>query len=364
MNRCKVLFFLVVALSCSKGDVLPPQQHSPQEPESYIPIEAMVFELNGERIRTDSKDTVLLQEEGVRNLKFIGFEPSNATDISGARVDSVNFYHDLYTLNYREDSILIKNDAKSAAADDYYLYFLSGSFGQFCALTPQEGAEISFYNYVNRNADFATLQGDSASRRVHWEDFGKYRLYRLEFSVMAAEGKKVQRFSLPFYERRNKVKILAEGVAQDGTPCIQIAPGDTLQLEFSGDMPEEFTIYEWCKGVATERFGQLNRFNVEGAWSLQMEDTLLTGAGMRYTDSKIHLTPDGTLTLDKRWCKEGAATSGGGICTTIPISLILMPQGDMQVEGMKRTFTFPNGHTMETSPQPVYCNGVVEIIYD
>lgn len=341
-----------------------PQPVLPQEPQIYTPVEAMVFEFNGQRVTTDSKDTLILQEEGVRSLKFIGFEPSNATDISIARVDSINFYHDLYTFNYKEDSIIIKTDTRSALPDNYYISHLNGDFEQFCAITPQQGVEISFYNYVNKNADFTTIQLDSGNIKLHWEDLGKYRLYRLEFMAFVGGDGGVRSFSLPFYEKRNRVDIVADTIYSDGVPHIKIAPGESIKLQFIAEVPQEFTIYEWSKGVATERFEQLNGENVEGAWSAQMRDTLLTEDGMRYTNSKIHLTPDGILTLDKGWSKEGATASGGGIYSTIPISVIVMPSGNEYVGRLSRSFTFPNGHTILSSPNPIYCNGVVEIIYD
>lgn len=357
MEKCRVFLFLALLLwACSKGEVI--EQQQPQK--EYIPLEALIFELNGEVVKTNSKDTLILQEEGARSLKFLGYEPSNAS-VEGIQIDSINFYRDIYTFNYAGDSVIIREDKATIAPDNHYICFVEGSFENLCkGVSQMQGEQIKFYNYVNRNEDFTTVLAGNEEKRVQWEeDLGKFRQYRLEFIV---KGEREQKFYLPFYEGINGVEAVMEFVSEEGNPCVKIAPGDTLQLEFKKKAPQEFTQFEWCKGEATERFNQLNAKSVGEAWERKIENPLLTEEGMRYLNSKLHLTPQGKLFLDADFTVQGAQSAGGAFFTTIPISLILMPAGSPQSNTMGRSFTFPSGVMLSLFPTPIYCNCTVEII--
>ena len=75
-----------------------------------IPVNALVISIDGigQRIplHGDVQDTLVLQEEGLRRFKIIGYEPENAAP---PVIDSISFYRDLYSFNYKGDSIHIIN---------------------------------------------------------------------------------------------------------------------------------------------------------------------------------------------------------------------------------------------------------------
>ncbi len=314
-----------------------------------IPVNALVISIDGigQRIplHGDVQDTLVLQEEGLRRFKIIGYEPENAAP---PVIDSISFYRDLYSFNYKGDSIHIIRGINSSPCN-HYLSFTKDRFDILYGNAATISTPIFFYNYVNRSYDKCSVEMEDGPHTIRWRDLGKLRLYRIEI-VIRQQGE--NRFSIPFYEKENEV-ILPD--------TISVYPGDTLQLGYNVAAPPEFNVHEWSKGWAGSAISPLNAHSVEETFMTGIGNPLLTEEGKRYTCSKIHISHTGLLTVDADWNPSNAAAAGGAIYNSIPISIIFMPQSNPLVEQMKRTFTFPDGKNLKQYPTPFYFNAMVKI---
>ena len=335
--------------SCSKDM---PEQESAigNGQKSFIPVESIVFELNGKKYISGSgsikSDTITLQEEGLRIFKIGGYEPEDAYPVP--TITGIDFYQDIYAFNYTKDSIIILS-GNYANPVNHYLSFTEGNFQQLTGTDLTRTETIRFYNMVNRAHDMSVIEIDGIMQEVKWESLGKLRRYRIELNIMQQEGEicREQTFSLPFYEQTNKVEI--SGFPDKSTPYIILSPGDSLQLVFRADAPEEFTMYEWAKGKANERFDTLNREYIEQLYLSDLNNPFLTEKAMRYTDSKVTLSRSGILKIDKSWDAALACSNGGHIYNEIPVCIIMMPQQSLH--------NVTHGNT----PAPFFCNGMVRI---
>ncbi len=338
------------AISCSKVD--PNQQEGIVEgEEKFIPVESIIFELNGIRYTSTAnkplKDTASLQEEGLRELSIIGYGPKEAYPVP--LIGEMNFYRDIYSFNNANDSIIVLGGIYAKPVN-HYLSFIGESFLHSIGKPLTDTLSFKFYNYANRSNDKGTVEIGGKVQEIYWDSLGKLRSNRIELEIMqdgASSGQK-QIFSLPFYEKRNKVEIL--GFPSESSPYIQLFPGDSLQLQFRAFAPEEFTVYEWAKGVANERFPVLNREEVEHLYMANLQNPLLTEEGKRYTDSMVSLSPSGLVKVDKGWDQTKAKANGGAVYNEIPVCIIMMPQGNNQVE------------SLGTSVTPFFCNAVVRVV--
>ena len=360
-----------MAFGCSGHKPLDIQPQPPQEGEQqYIPAEGLVFRLNGKLYTaggTIPRDTARLHEEGLRTLEIAGYTPEDAAPPT---IEAINFYRDVYSFNYAGDSICILGGS-SAQPKNHYVSPVGEGFGPLVGkMVPPVGRDSSlggqlppvrFYNYVDRIHDETVVDRGNGPETVKWSSIGKYRLYRVEVAVAmqnagGTAGKKV--FSLPYYELENSVQVenLRNGV-------IEISPGDTVYLQKLVNAPPEFTQYEWVKGNATTRFSPLNGDAVEGAYNEKVSNPLQTERGMRFTDSMVRLGRNGMLTVDSRWNPVDAASNGGAIYATIPICVIMMPQGGSQSDSLVRDFLFPDNILHKEYPTPFFCNAQVKIVY-
>lgn len=343
----EVLLFLLFAFgSCSKD--LPEQGGDIAGGDnSFVPVESVVFELNGERYiagATDANnDTIILQEEGLRTFKIVGYGPEDA--YPAPSVGGVNFYQDIYAFNYANDSIITLGGEYSKPVN-HYLNFTEGNFMQLQGTLLAETDTIKFHNKVNRAYDISLIEIDGSMQEICWESYGKLRRYRIEIKAVQQneENCRDQIFSLPFYERTNKVEIA--GFPDKYSQYIELSPGDSLQLEFRSYAPDEFRVYEWAKGVANRRFEVLNGEAVEKLYMADLHNPLLTEEAKLYTDSMVTLSKDGMLKIDKNWNPLQATANSGHIYREVPICIIMMPHGTAEIE----------------YPLPFFCNGSVKII--
>ena len=365
------LLFSGIMFACSEQKPLDIPPAPPQEEqEQFVPVEKLVFRLNGGLYASggaNPPDTIKLYEEGLRTLEIVGCEPADAMPPT---IEAVNFYRDVYSFNYTGDSIYILGGSY-VQPKNHYVSPVGDGFGALVGkkITPV-GHEVGsggqlpavrFYNYVNRSYDETVIDRGNGPETVKWSAIGKERRYRVEVEVSAknAEGKtERQVFSLPFHELENSVQIMN---LQDGV--IEISPGDTINLQKLVNAPPEFTHCEWVKGNATTRFNPLCGDAVERVYKEQMENPLLTEKGMLYTYSMIQLQRDGKLTVDPQWNPQDARANGGAVYATIPICVIMMPQGGGQSESLRRDFLFPDGSSYEFYPTPFFCNARVNVIY-
>ena len=352
MGRGFFIFVLVGALfaSCGKGTVMPDSPAVPDKDSlESVPAGALLISLDGNlqriSLQGSASDTLLLQEEGLRKFEIIGYEPEGAVP---PVIDAINFYRDVYSFNYTGDSIYILGGS-NAAPLNHYLSFTGNSFNEIVGKKVTEVAPVHFHNYVNRSYDKTSVEIDGKQTAIWWRDLGKLRRYRIEI-ILRQQGE--NKFTIPFYEKENKVNI---------PDTIDISPGDTLQLGYQADAPAEFNIFEWARGNAYDALNPLNAKSVEKAFNAELENPLLTEEGKRYTFSKVHLSPAGLLTVDADWDPAGATAAGGAIYNSIPICIIFMPQGNPIVQQMKRTFRFPDGKEIVQYPTPFYSNAVVRI---
>ena len=365
------LLFSGIMFACSEQKPLDIPPAPPQEEqEQFVPVEKLVFRLNGGLYASggaNPPDTIKLYEEGLRTLEIVGCEPADAMPPT---IEAVNFYRDVYSFNYTGDSIYILGGSY-VQPKNHYVSPVGDGFGALVGkkITPV-GHEVGsggqlpavrFYNYVNRSYDETVIDRGNGPETVKWSSIGRNRLYRIEVTVSActAAGKaEKQVFSLPFYELENSVQILN---LQDGV--IEVSPGDTVHLQKKADAPPEFTQCEWVKGSATTRFNPLNGEAVEQAYKDVMENPLLTEKGMQYTYSMVHLGRDGVLTVDSRWNPQDARANGGAVYATVPICVIMMPQGGVQSDSLGREFFFPDSMLHKEFPSPFFCNAQVRIVY-
>lgn len=350
--------------------------------EQAVPVEKLYIELNGQTYcafaggggvllapqgqdkpqgqgataPAGTQDTIRLQEEGLRRLKVTGHEPADAPS---PVIDSIEFHHDIYTYSPNTDSISILG-GNYALPDNWYLSPVGEGLLALKGRSITEAGEARFYNYSNRSYDYATIEVDGKPVSIPWLELGRPRRFRIVFTL-GQEGE--NRFVLPFYELPNKVDILAgEGQEVPQRKLLKVSPGDTLQLQYMARAPEEFNVFEWCLGTATQRYSHLNAVAVEGDFLSETADPLLTEEGMRYTLSKVHLSREGLLVVDAGWVPEKARSSGGGTFNEVPVCVIGMPAGNPQVEAMARSFTFPAGESRSFLPTPFYCNATVQIV--
>ena len=345
---------------------VPPQE----EQETYIPAEKLVFRLNGGLYASgeaNPPDTVKLYEDGLRVLEIVGYEPADATPPT---IEAINFYRDVYSFNFTGDSIYILGGSH-AQPKNHYVSPVGDGFEVLVGkkIPPVRQGEgpgeqlpaVKFYNYVNRSYDETVIDRGNGPETVKWSFIGKDRLYRVEVEVSAKKpGGEVERkkFFLPFHELENSVQImnLQDGVAE-------ISPGDTINLQKLVYAPPEFTHCEWVKGNATVRFNPLDGDAVEQSYKEQMENPLLTEKGMLYTYSMLQLQRDGTLTVDPQWNPHDARANGGAVYATLPICVIMMPQGGSQSDSLSREFLFPDSTLHKEFPTPFFCNAQVRIVY-
>lgn len=282
-------------------------------------------------------------------------------------IDSINFYRDIYTFTHDGDSISVLGGSY-ATPRNHYVAPVGVGFDALKGVPVSEACQINFYNYVNREYDQTSREVDGRVESVRWRDLGKLRRYRIEvvlkYPATAANQLNSQapcrpdcpapgRFVLHFYELENRVSL---------PDTIRISPGESIRLEPVLEAPEEFNILQWAKGRASKSNGMLNRYTVEQQFIRDIENPNLTEEGERYTSSKLHISEEGVLSVDSDWSPGLALSSGGAIYNSVPICVICMPQGDPQVELMKRSFTFPDGNIIEQYPTPFYCNSVVQIV--
>ena len=344
-----IIFCPFTMVSCTKN--MPGKESVIENGQKlFNPVESIVFELNGEKYISgtmDKKnDTITLQEEGLRVFKIAGYKPEDAYPVP--TITGINFYQDIYAFNYTKDSIVILS-GKYATPVNHYLSFIEGNFQQLTGANLAKAMTIRFYNMVNRTHDMSVIEIDGIMQQVKWESLGKLRRYRIELNITQQEGEtsKEQTFSIPFYEQTNKVEI--SGFPDTSTPYIILSPGDSLQLVFRSVAPEEFTIYEWAKGVANKRFDSLNREHIEQLYLSDLNNPLLTEEARRYTDSKVSLSRNGMLKVDKSWDAGQATSNGGHIYNEVPVCIIMMPQLNSQ------------DITTANTPTPFFCNGLVKI---
>ena len=337
--------------SCSKD--LPEQGNDIGDGQKpFIAVESIIFELNDIRyhsgVNNGKNDTICLQEEGVRSLRILGYEPADAYPVP--TVTDVNFYQDIYAFNYTKDSIVTLG-GEYAKPVNHYLNFIKGDFQQLKDLPLAESDTVKFYNRVNRANDRSVIEIDGVMQEIIWESLGKPRRYRIELNILQQNKEKNLRnvFSLPFYERTNKVEIL--GFPDESSHCIELSPGDSLQLKFCAAAPEEFTRYEWTKGAANERFYILNGNQVGQQYMADLQNPLLTEEGKRYTDSMVTLGQDGMLRIDKAWDASQAVSNGGHIYNEVPVCIIIMPHQN------------PGEEAAINTPTPFFCNGTVKILF-
>lgn len=366
---CFLLCGIVAGCSGQKPlDIpVPPQE---EERVEFIPVEKLVFRLNGELYECggiNTSDTAIVYEEGLRTLEIAGYLPAEA---KAPVIEEVNFYRDVYSFNYAGDSIYVLGGS-FAQPKNHYVSFVGDGFEKLVGkmVPPAEGGDdlgeglpaVKFYNYVNRSYDETTIDKGNGPVAVKWSDLGRQRLYRIEVTVSAMtpqEEKDTRVFALPFYELENSVEIadLLDG-------AISISPGDTICLKKLVNAPAEFTQCEWVKGNATARFNPLNGEAVETAYMHNLSNPLLSEDGMRFTDSMVHLSGDGILWVDSRWNPKNAASNGGAVYTTIPICVIMMPHGSSQSSEFSREFIFPDSTRHYIVPTPFFCNAKVKISY-
>lgn len=365
------ILFCAIISACSAQKPLDIPQVPPQEEQGeYVSAENLVFRLNGGLYvsgEANSSDTVKLYEEGLRTLEIVGYEPADAAVLT---IEAVNFYRDVYSFNFTGDSIYILGGSHAEPRNHYVspvgegFEALAGKKIPPARLGEGEGGQlpaVKFYNYVNRSYDETVIDRGNGPETVKWSTIGKNRLYRVEVEVSAknAEGKTERHvFSLPFYELENSVQILN---IKDGV--IEVSPGDTICLQKLVNAPPEFTHCEWVKGSATTRFNPLNGDAAELAYKEMMENPLLTEKGMLYTYSMVHLQRDGTLAVAPQWNPQDARANGGAVYTTIPICVIMMPQGGVLSDSLGREFLFPDSTLHKEHPTPFFCNAQVRIVY-
>ena len=345
MALCPLALF-----SCTKD--MPEQEGGTESGEkAFIPVESVVFELNGTRYRsgTDNgkNDTISLQEEGVRVFKIVEYEPADAYPVPS--VADINFYQEIYAFNFAMDSIVTLG-GEYAKPVNHYLNFTEGDFLLLAGMTLPETDTVKFYNRVNRANDMSVVETDGAMQMILWESLGKLRRYRIAVNVVQQRENINDRhtFTLPFYEKTNKVEIL--GFPHEASPYIELFPGDSLQLKFRASAPEEFTRYEWTKGNANERFEILNREQIGKLYMAELQNPLLTEGGKRYTDSMISLDINGMLRVDKNWDMAQAASNGGHIYNEVPVCIIMMPHQNSDEDAAQNMAT------------PFYSNAVVKIV--
>ena len=346
MALCPLAMF-----SCSKD--LPETGNSTEGGQKpFIPVESIIFELNGVRyhsgVNNGKNDTICLQEEGVRSFRILGYEPADANPVPS--VTDINFYQDIYAFNYAKDSIVTLG-GEYAKPVNHYLSFIKGDFQLLKDMLLAETDTIKFYNKVNRANDRSVIEIDGVMQEIFWESLGKYRSYRIELDIQQQNDEMYlkQTFSLPFYEITNKVKII--GFPDESSLCIELSPGDSLQLKFCAAAPEEFTRYEWTKGAANERFYILNGDQVGQQYMADLQNPLLTEEGKRYTDSMVTLGQDGMLKIDKAWDASQAVSNGGHIYNEVPVCIIIMPHQN------------PGDEAAINTPTPFFCNGTVKILF-
>lgn len=313
---------------------------------AHIPVERVIFRMNGEICSGGENDSLKLYEEGLRTFEIAGYEPWNA-DVPV--VDSVNFYRDVYAFSYTGDSIYVLGGSY-AAPKNHYVSAVGEGFRGWKGRALDGLPPVQFYNYVNRSYDYASVETQDGVQRVRWRDIGKLRRYRIEILLrQEVPGK----FVFYFYELENRVAL---------PDTIKVAPGETVHLQPVLQAPGEFGILQYTKGHVAKSYTPLNENTVRTHYEGDMGNPNLTEDGKRYTDSKICLTSGGILSVARDWDPAKAASRGGAIYNTVPICVIAMPEGDSQVESFSRSFTFPGGNVANLSPTPFFCNSVVQIV--
>lgn len=352
-----VLFYLAVVIAammaagCEKDTAvgIPVEETNPAEkdPEPFTPVERLFFRMDGEICNGGEGDSLKLQEEGLRTFGIAGYEPAGATL---PIIDSVNFYRDIYSFSYSGDSIGILGGSY-ALPKNHYISAEGRGFADLKGKALSDSTDVKFYNYVNRSYDYTQIQQDRQPLRIRWRDIGRLRKYRVEVVLRQPSPNS---FTFHFYELENRIVL---------PDTIWIRPGEKVELNPTIEAPNEFKILHWSKGHAAESYNPLNGSAVTEAFNATIGNDNLTEKGKRYTNSKIHLTNDGVLSVDADWSPSRAMSLGGAVYDIIPICVIAMPQGEPQVEKMKRAFTFPGGNRIEQYPTPFYCNSVVRIVH-
>ena len=164
MEKIWRILFCAIISACSGQKPLDIPQAPPQEEQvGYIPVEKVVFRLNGELYMSgegNPSDTVKLYEEGLRTLEIVGYEPDSAAP---PVIEAVNFYRDVYSFNYTGDSIYILGGS-FAQPKNHYVSPVGEGFAGFVGkkiapvgherererVPEEELPAVSFYNYVNR----------------------------------------------------------------------------------------------------------------------------------------------------------------------------------------------------------------------
>ncbi|MBR4088625.1 MAG: hypothetical protein IKK19_04905, partial [Bacteroidales bacterium] len=145
----------IMAAGCEKEskDNGLPGSTGPVEKDTvaHIPMERLIFRMNGEICSGGENDSLKLYEEGLRTFEIAGYEPGNA-DVPV--VDSVNFYRDVYAFSYTGDSIYVLGGSY-AAPKNHYVSAVGEGFRRWKGRALDGLPPVQFYNYVNRSYDYA-----------------------------------------------------------------------------------------------------------------------------------------------------------------------------------------------------------------
>ena len=350
--------------------------------DEYIPVKTLKLEVNGKQIVTLSNDSLskivyseevinsmaVLQSEAIKEIKVVGYEPANATcpyieevynlwveyeylqDVDGWR-------YQLEGINYakRENTVYCM---EGSSFDDMAGKIGEGKSVKFVTLPLYDEHDFKKYRGYEpcglgfkmqilpdvlrvqgrKNAKEAGLEYNMTVSLSDQQTEVLYRPYNagnLETGWQIKEG----RLKWIYFEKPNKVEVVTNNEYQENGKNyrnIVIRPGETIQLQFNAQAPQEFiqtAEWGWGGGECAEDGERI------------LEERLTEYAHYNHLEAYAHqfitLTRDGKLTcnegIDLDYCRGGKVNFPlKNEKTLIEVAVYLMPS--CKKEQYERTF--------------------------
>lgn len=372
--------------------------------DEYIPVKTLKLEVNGKQIVTLSNDSLskivyseevinsmaVLQSEAIKEIKVVGYEPANATcpyieevynlwveyeylqDVDGWR-------YQLEGINYakRENTVYCMD---GSSFDDMAGKIGEGKSVKFVTLPLYDEHDFKKYRGYEpcglgfkmqilpdvlrvqgrKNAKEAGLEYNMTVSLSDQQTEVLYRPYNagnLETGWQIKEG----RLKWIYFEKPNKVEVVTNNEYQENGKNyrnIVIRPGETIQLQFNAQAPQEFiqtAEWGWGGGECAEDGERI------------LEERLTEYAHYNHLEAYAHqfitLTRDGKLTcnegIDLDYCRGGNVNYPlKNEKTLIEVAVYLMPS--CKKEQYERTFVV--GEWEYKRPVTLQARAYVQII--
>ncbi|MEG0519428.1 MAG: hypothetical protein RR555_11290 [Bacteroidales bacterium] len=244
--------------------------------ETYIPVESLIFEINGKRV--SSKDSLIWQDYELMKIKIVGYEPANA---SYAYIRDTDYWmrgqngpidKPFQNREYLNGTALAKMRGMADKIKDSLMYRIGWQYGTNYLSTDTIG-----YNYLKftLKAFPDGLVRNEIDRAVKFKE---------EINLVIKERKNYINAGEFYYNDAGS----GNGYDGDARKCVYIHTGESIQLPMERYAPADYNDVVWTIG------GDLNEGNLEKV----NKNNNRNPHYFRNNLGKLKITPQGMATVD------------------------------------------------------------------